>query len=213
MDRITSIALLTGLTAALGACAAGPLGPVEPNRSVYSLNQPVVQRSEFVMDLASSPAGLSPQERERLDAWFGSLGLGYGDHVWVEDPTGADKPRDDIARVAAEYGILLEDGAPVTSGTVHPGSARVVVSRSSAHVPSCPNWSDPGGPSATSSNYGCAMNSNLAAMIADPTDLVLGEAGSGTADAQASSKAIRVYRESKPTGADGLQSIKTRGGN
>jgi pilus assembly protein CpaD len=50
-------------------------------------------------------------------------------------------------------------------------------------------------------------------MVADPNDLVLGQAGSVTGDDTQSTKAIRVYREAKPTGVRGLETIHTNGGN
>jgi pilus assembly protein CpaD len=203
--------LLAG--AALSACATTPpRGGEEANRGVYSLNQPVVQRTDYVLDLQAYGGGLADAERARLGAWFQSLGLGYGDRLFVED-AGDAAGRSDVARVAAEYGLLVGEGAPITAGQVQPGTVRVIVSRSSASVPNCPNWDHIGGPSATSSNYGCAVNTNLAAMVADPADLVLGQAGSTSGDAATSSKAIRVYREAAPTGSKGLQDTKTRGNN
>jgi pilus assembly protein CpaD len=118
-----------------------------------------------------------------------------------------------VSDVAAHYGLLLTDGAPITSGAVQPGSVRVIVSRTSATVPNCPNWRDPiiGTPSKTSTNYGCATNSNLAAMIADPNDLVLGQTGSSDGNTVVSNKAINAYRKAAPSGAGGLKSEKAGG--
>jgi pilus assembly protein CpaD len=48
-------------------------------------------------------------------------------------------------------------------------------------------------------------------MVADPSDLVLGQAGSGTGDAATAAKAIKVYREAAPTGTKGLTEAQTRG--
>ncbi|HYJ29017.1 MAG TPA: CpaD family pilus assembly lipoprotein, partial [Allosphingosinicella sp.] len=91
-------------------------------------------------------------------------------------------------------------------GAVQPGTVRVVVSRTTASVPDCPNW-ERGGLSATSPGYGCAINSNLAAMIADPNDLVLGQAGT-VSDPATTTRAIRSYRDAAPTGTRGLQEIR-----
>jgi pilus assembly protein CpaD len=147
-----------------------------------------------------------------LRQWFTSLGIGYGDRVSVE--SAYDGPvRSDVARVAAEYGMLLSDGAPVVPGTPEPGMVRVIVSRSTAHVPGCPFADEHQGPSATSLNYGCAINSNLAAMIADPNDLVLGQAGSAAGDPATAAKAIKVYRDAKPTGSGGLAATSARSSN
>ena len=60
------------------------------------------------------------------------------------------------------------------------GPVRVVVSRTRATVPNCPNWSVPSQPNYNNrsmSNFGCAVNSNLAAMVANPEDLVHGDFG------------------------------------
>ena len=215
MSRTKATVALLVATTALGACTSGGTygghNGVEPNRSIYSVNQPVVERTEYVIDLASSGSGLAAGERERLDAWFGSLGLGYGDRLWVEEGY-SGQARQDVARVAADYGLLLSDGAPVTAGAVASDAVRVIVSRSTAHVPNCPNWGEVG-PSSTSPGYGCAVNSNLAAMIADPADLVLGQAGSGTGDATTASKAIRVYRDAAPSGSKGLSDASQKGSN
>ena len=112
--------------------------------------------------------------------------------------------------------MLLSDGSPVTNGAVQPGTVRVVVSRTSASVPGCPNWMAPSQPNfanATMSNFGCGVNSNLAAMIANPEDLVHGRDGGGVGDAQTATRAVEVYRKTAPTGSKGLQSINTKSGN
>ena len=190
--------------------AAAPATAQEVNKSLYSTNQPVVQRTDYVLDL-SAPNGVSASERARLRAWFASLDLGYGDKVAVDEPY-PTPARGEIARIAADYGLLLSDGAPVTSGRVEPANVRVVVSRSFASVPGCPRWSGSVKNNQTSPGYGCATNSNLAAMIADPSDLVLGQAGSGPSDGTVGAKAIKVYREAPPTGSKGLSGTTAGGG-
>jgi pilus assembly protein CpaD len=210
-----TIAALIVIGAALSASAADARHRTsrENNMGLNSYNQPVVQRTDYVLELANPGPGLPVAERARLRAWFTSLGLGYGDHVAVESPYGNDPARTDVARVAAEYGLLLSDGAPVVPGRPEAGSVRVIVSRSVAHVPGCPFADNHQGPTATSANYGCAVNSNLAAMIADPNDLVLGQVGSATGDPATAAKAIKTYRDAKPTGAAGLTNASSRSSN
>ncbi len=211
MARKTLFALIV-IGAALSAPAADARHhSAPPNMGLYSNNQPVVQRMDYVLELANPGPGLPVAERARLRAWFASLGLGYGDHVAVESPYRDLPARSDVARVAAEYGLLLSDGVPLIPGTPEPGSIRVIVSRSVAHVPGCPFYDIHQGPSATSLNYGCAVNSNLAAMIADPNDLVLGQAGSVVGDPATATKAIKTYRDKTPTGAADLQASSTKG--
>jgi len=123
--------------------------------------------------------------------------------------------RESVSQLAGRHGVLLSDEAPVTAGASQPGYARVVVTRSKAHVPGCPNWSassDMNYNNATSPNYGCATNSNLAAMVANPEDLIEGQEGTGETVIMSSSKAIQTYRDAAPTGAEGLANNET-GGN
>jgi pilus assembly protein CpaD len=204
------------LLAVTGALLVSPAAEARrerhgPERGMDSLNQPVVRRTDYVMDLTDASGGVPAAEKARLRSWFDSLGVGYGDSVFVEEAYGSGPGTADVATVAAEYGLLLSEGAPVTAGSVQPGIVRVVVSRSTASVPGCPNGGTFSGPSTVSTNYGCAVNSNLAAMVANPSDLVLGQAGSGTGDAATASKAIRVYREAPPTGTKGLTTITSGG--
>ncbi|HEY0014192.1 MAG TPA: CpaD family pilus assembly lipoprotein [Allosphingosinicella sp.] len=210
MARTRSLAALLVLGTAVTAC--GP-GARQANTSLYSVNQPVVQRTDYVLDLATGADGVSPFEQGRLHGWFESLQLRYGDRIALDERGGAGDGtvREDIAEAAGRYGLLVDDGAPVTEGEVQPGTVRVVVSRTTASVPNCPNWGgqEPGGRSSTSPNYGCAVNSNLAAMIADPNDLVLGQEGSGTGDPASTTRAIRSYRDAVPTGTRGLQQNNT----
>ena len=202
---------LLALATALAGCTHDR--PTEAMRGVSSVNVPVVSRADYVFDAAAPDGSLGPTEEARLDAWFGSMQLGYGDAIYVDGPY-SDGARNDVARVAGRYGLLISNGTPVTTGAVAPGSVRVVVSRTRASVPNCPNWSVPSQPNlenASMSNFGCGVNSNFAAMIANPEDLVHGREGSGVVDAATASKAIQTYRSAKPTGLSGLKAVDTKG--
>lgn len=221
MSRFHSSAALAAAGLAMLACApANARNRVDnyvSNRGIESVNQPVVQRTDYVIDLAGGPNGIAPSDLYRLREWFDSLQLGYGDRVSIDQPTGYESERahEDVARVAERYGLFVADGAPITAGAVQPGTLRVVVSRSVAYVPGCPNWHHGtmiGNTTATESDYGCGVNSNLAAMVADPNDLVLGQTGSGKGAAQTASKAIKVYRDAPPTGTKGLKETSTSQG-
>lgn len=203
-------ALALSLGLALGACGGMPT-----NKSLYSVNQPVVERNNYTFDVQSSQSGLSIADQQRLDGWFEALELGYGDRVSIDDPLASDAVLEAVSQLAGRHGVLLSDEAPVTSGASQPGYARVIVTRSKAHVPGCPNWSatsDMNYNNGTSPNYGCATNSNLAAMIANPEDLIEGQKGTGETVIMSSSKAIETYRDAAPTGAGGL-SENAAGGN
>lgn len=195
--RFVSIALVTAVGLSVSAC-----GSNTANRSVDSIHQPVVERSHFVLDLNMDGSGSIPAtEQTRLAGWFEALELGYGDRVSIDDPRfGASaQAKSTVEELAAEYGLLINDLAPITEGNVPAGTVRVVVSRSTASVPGCPDWSHRSHTDfqgRTSANYGCGVNSTMAAMIADPEDLVRGNPADGVNQTQAS-KAIRAYRDKK----------------
>lgn len=206
MFRIMALA-----TAALALSGCGTR-----NRGLESVHQPVVERGDYAFDVAANGDGLAPGEADRLAGWMASLRLGYGDRVAIDTNAGSDgEVRDDVAAEAARYGLLLSDEVPITTGTVAPGTARVIVSRMRASVPSCPDHSRVSGlefEGNTQSNYGCAINSNLAAMVARPEDLVRGQPGASSGDPAVAFKAIDALRKAPTTGAGGLQQTSTRSG-
>lgn len=206
MRNLTALALLATALAGCGGTT---------NRGLGSVHQPVVSRTDYVFDVAAPGARFAPDDERRLAGWFDSLQLGYGDRVSVDTQGYGEAPLDAVAGVAARYGLLVDPTAPVTAGAIAPGAVRVVVSRTTAQVPGCPDWSRPSTANLTGdamSNYGCATNSNLAAMIADPRDLVAGRDGRADADARVSNKAITVYRAKAPTGAGEVKK-ETAGGS
>jgi pilus assembly protein CpaD len=201
-----AIALALGLT--LSAC-----GDMPNNRSLYSVKQPVVERNNYTLDVAASASGLAIPEQQRLSDWFETMDLGYGDRVAIDGAIASEAVRDDVAAIAGRRGLLLSEGTPVTAGFVEPGTVRVVVTRSRAHVPGCPDWSDRFASNLTNSttdDFGCSVNSNLAAMVADPEHLLKGAEGSGETVVMSSTKAIETYRGTAPTGGGGLPAVTTK---
>ncbi len=204
------------LATTLSGCGINP-SVDRPAQGVAPVNVPVVERQDFAFDVAAPDGMLAAGEASRLDAWFRGLGVGYGDAVSVDGGAYAPAVRGDIGQLAGRYGLLISDAAPVTPGAIASGSVRVVVSRTRASVPGCPNWGHGGGrensQNETLPGFGCAVNGNLASMIANPNDLVFGREGSGVVDNVTSSKAVNAYRAARPTGEGGLKEISTKGGN
>jgi pilus assembly protein CpaD len=201
--------LLIALCSSITACNTPDL----PDKGVAAVHVPVVTSADYVFDAAAPDGTLAPGQADRLNGWFQGLGLGYGDSVYV-DGSYADVARNQVAAIAGQYGMLVSAGAPVTNGMVLPGTVRVVVSRRRAVVPGCPDWSVPSQPNYDNrnmSNFGCGVNSNMAAMVANPEDLLRGHEGTGVGDSRTSSKAVQYYRSAPPTGTKGLQSITTKG--
>jgi pilus assembly protein CpaD len=213
MNRAAGAAIALSLGLVLSACntAGGNLA----NRSLDSVKQPIVESQNFALDVAANPAGLPVGEQLRLADWFDSMSLGYGDRIGIDDASASAAVRNDVARIAGRYGLLVSDGAPVTQGFVDPGKVRIVVTRSRAYVPGCPDWSQhiaDFGVNNTSPGYGCSVNGNLAAMVADPQHLLHGARGTGDTVIMSSTKAIETYREAKPTGAAGLPQVSSQEG-
>jgi pilus assembly protein CpaD len=206
--RIAKHSILIGLALSVSACGT-------QNRGLESVHQPVVSQTNYAFDVGTAYDGISSADAARVRGWFDSLRLGYGDHVSVDLPSGSSgaAARDAIA---ANYGLLLDSTPPVTEGEVAPGSLRVIVSRSKATVPGCPDWSrntDINFNEHNASNFGCAANSNLAAMIANPQDLVIGRSAGSATDPGTGGKAIKSYRNKTPTGEGSLVSESTKGSN
>jgi pilus assembly protein CpaD len=203
--------ILIALGTTLAGCqTAGQ--PDNPAMGAAAVNVPVVTSANYVFDAAAPGGALAPGESDRLNGWFQGLGLGYGDSVYVDGY--APGARAQVASIAGRYGMLVTSGAPVTAGAVQPGAVRVIVARRRAVVPGCPNWSvksQPDWDNKTMSNYGCSVNTNIAAMVADPEDLVHGREGTAVSDTQAATKAVDMYRTKEPTGKGGLQAVCTKG--
>ncbi|MBB6124790.1 CpaD family pilus assembly lipoprotein [Sphingobium subterraneum] len=207
--RPLSLAAL--LLAAMPMTVAAKENPF--NRSVDSVHQPVVQFQYYLYDVqANDGSTLSAGERARLLGWLDSLNVGYGDHVAIatDDAFIAPNVRDGIADILGGRGMLIEEDPTAQAGKAPPGAVRLIMRRSIASVPGCPNWNSKqendvvGG---ASSNYGCASNSNLAAMVANPEDLVRGKTATSDLRTAASSRAIETYRTKPLTGAGALQTL------
>ncbi|PZQ58798.1 MAG: pilus assembly protein CpaD [Sphingomonas taxi] len=188
------------LCAPLAACAGD-------NRGIETAHQPVVSRNDYALDLLAGPDGLAGGEAQRLRGWLDTLALGYGDTVAVDDPAGLVGARADVTAVVGSYGLSIADAAPTDAAALQPGTVRVLVRRTTAAVPSC---AVPRARTALvnfdahmSSDFGCAVNGNLAAMVADPADLVRGKADDGSGTAATGSKAIGAWRKAAPTGGGG----------
>lgn len=186
----------------------------QPDRGIAAINVPVVERVDYVFDAAAPGGTLPPGEAARLNGWFQGLSLGYGDNIYV-DGAYAEAARNEVALVAANYGMLVDPGAPVTQGGVPDGTVRVVVSRSRAVVPNCPNWSrsrEMNYANRSSPNFGCSVNANLAAMVASPQDLLHGREGTGLTDPKAGIKAVDAYHQKALTGRTGtVQAVSSKG--
>jgi len=207
--RLAARVLALGLGLALAGCGGMPT-----NASLDNVHQPVVEHTNYTFDFTTQPAGgIDPVQQHRLNQWFAAVELKYGDHISLDDPAQSGATHAAVEALAAKFGLILDDVSPVTEGVIPAGSARVVISRATASVPGCPDWSahsDANYKNATSTNYGCATSANLAAMVANKEDLIHGQDGNGNTVALTNSKAIDAYRAKPPTGAQPLKQTSTQ---
>ena len=191
MQKVTIL-----IAASLGLAGCGTM---PTNTSMYSVHQPVVERANYTIDLASDGDGIAVADQKRLNEWLETLDLRYGDRISIDsgDGFGNDNAARDVRAAAAERGVLVAEHAPATPGIIAPGNIRVVVTRSQASVPSCPDNRTTHGQNfnaGNNSNYGCAINSNLAAMVADPEDLVRGR-DNKRLDSNSGNAAVNAYKK------------------
>ncbi len=208
--------IATWTVLALATSLAGCTGAAYSNSSLDSVHQPVVRNAIYQFDVAAANGELPPSEQGRLQGWFDAMGVRYGDRISIEDPSvyGASSAQATVRSMVGRRGLLVTNDVPVTTGAVPQGHLRVIVTRASASVPGCPNWDSRSAinlTNSTSSNYGCASNSNLAAMVADPNDLIKGARHEGN-DPSMATRAIKTFREKPPTGAGELRGEKTSEG-
>ena len=216
MSRFITLAAVSALGLAVAGCAAQPrqLTPAN-NPSVYSLHQPVVERTNFVFDLR---AERRPRARRRAGAARRLVRLDRRSATATASRSTSRAATNRPARATtspgspADYGLLLtrrraghRGRGPAGHGPRRRQPRRAPVSRAAR------TGRDPGieSPVRTGTNYGCAINSNLAAMIANPDDLVHGQDGSGRDSAATAGRAIRTYRERAPTGRQALPAPTT----
>jgi pilus assembly protein CpaD len=133
--------------------------------------------------------------------------IGEGDSVTVEGSGASSLTAARQAAVVGELKRLGIDAAPGMDTKLAADSVRIHADHAIAAAPPCPNWSKPEAdePNNTpSSNYGCATEANLAAMIANPADLVKPKA-SAAADGFVLAHGVELYRSgalSKSIGAN-----------
>jgi len=194
----TPLALGLATTLLLGAC-----NPATVYTDAEAPRNLTLDTSTTRVDLHFAPgsAQLSPAEAGQLRRLAANGAIGAGDRVTVAS---AGTPYVAEQRVASVSAVLLGYGVVVTGAqlaNVPPNHAIVEVTRTLVTLPPCPNWSkqsQPDDANAPSSNFGCASETNLGLMVANPTDLASARTMRGTAG-QPAAAAIQRYLTDKVT--------------
>jgi len=155
-----------------------------------------------------APAAAIPDRLETasLNEFLSSSGAAPGDTILIErtPPSSLRNNTLEVRREATLVAALKRQGLrPSVSytPTLAPGDMSLTLERFIATVPNCPNWSKhPGNDfdNALHSDFGCATATNLAAMIADPRDLVVGQT-MGPVVGDPGGAAVHTYRAGKVT--------------
>jgi pilus assembly protein CpaD len=171
---------------------------------------------------APGSAVLATADAARLRALGVTGGIAPSDRVMV---AAAGAPYLARQRIASIDSVLLRYGIVVVADqlpNLPSNGALIEVGRTLVTLPPCPNWSKPTGTdfgNQPSSNFGCATETDLGMMVANPSDLASG-LPAGPAVGQPSVSAVTRYLTDKvelPSANSGLpiaqQSSPSPGGS
>jgi len=206
-DALRLAALCAVLMA--GSCAA-PMNDASGPFEDPAVNHPITVEPSYQtlkVSFSAADSGLMPDDAARFAHFIDN----YRDHgngaISISVPAGSDT-RDAVSYFAgriAEAGIS-RDRILVTTHDVQGGDMRVEIDYVSfqASTEPCGDWSHNLGDDAgnlTNPNFGCAVQQNVAAMVADPRDLVQPRALEG-GDAARRAGVLDNYEKGKPTPAE-----------
>lgn len=161
-----------------GSCAA-PMNDGSGLSSDPAANHPIMVEPHFAsikLSFSAPQAGLLPDDAAKLDAFIADyLSRGSGS-ISVSAPSGQES----TAAISYFGTRLFEMGVPrsrILVGTHEGPDARVEIGfiAYQARTNPCGDWSKNLGDTAgntTPANMGCAVQTNIAAQVADPRDLI-----------------------------------------
>jgi len=215
LRRLPLLGVLAGL-AALQGCANLQDGTVGAIPDDYRTRHPIVVR-EATRDLdlfvSSADTRLTLADQTRVEEFANRFRASRAAVIRVQLPQGslngaaARLVADNVVRSLGRLGVARSrvivspyDPGPMADTPPVRLSFNAVV----AEVEPCGRWPEDLGDTAQNRNYhnfGCASQSNLAAQIADPRDL-LGPRGMSEIDAERRTNVIGRYRAGQTTASD-----------
>lgn len=165
---------------------------------------------ELKVQFAGGEQSVSTDDAVKFDAFLADYRAHGNGSLGISVPNGAPSNAaiTYFAERAAASGIS-RDKILVSTHDVANGDFRVDVSYISyiAHTDVCGDWSQNLAfveENQTAPNFGCSVQHNIAAMVADPRDLV-SPRGFETADGKRAATIIDSYEQGKPTAAQKTQ--------
>jgi pilus assembly protein CpaD len=218
------------LAGLLAACAADSRGPKGLDQAITPTEQYPLKVAEVPgqIRLAAHPQGLSEAQRAAVEALADHWLQEGGGPVTIRvpnagvDPRAADVTSGQAADVLRAEGVPGEQIRRVAYDATGEGVAPIVVAYTTfrAEIPRCGlKWENLSTNSQNKpmENFGCAVNANMAAQIADPADIAFPRAADST-DAGRRTTVIDKYRQGQSTagateaGASGTLSTLGGGG-
>lgn len=189
-------ALLFATTAT--ACTSPVANWVEVYPTPKELNVQVTEDRLAVQ--ASANSGLLMQgEAQRIRDFLAQQGDMSDLRVTVyRTARGSKKAAAGVAHAVAGAGVPKSNISHGDGWSGAEGAVEIVATRYDAGI-TCPDWRRPmigDNSNVTSSNWGCANASNLAAMVADPKDLVVGR-DEDPASGKREADAVQRYNDGK----------------
>jgi pilus assembly protein CpaD len=174
-----------------------------------TVNHPIAVEPSFrdmKLHFAGGVDGISADDAVKFDNFLADYRAHGNGSLGISVPNGppAHAAITYFAERAAQTGIS-RDKILVSTHDAADGDFRVDVNyiSYSAHTDACGDWSENLAFSAdnlTPKNFGCSVQHNIAAQVADPRDL-LGPRRFDPADANRASTVLDAYEQGKPTGA------------
>jgi pilus assembly protein CpaD len=205
--RVLSLAAgLAALLLAQGCSTQDDTGPVTFSADD---NHPIVVAPAYrnlKLSFATAASGLTPEDEARFDAFVHDyLARGNG-AVSVSVPEGPESSTSThyFAERLADLGVS-PTSILMSTRALSDGDPRVELGyiTYSANTAPCGDWSEDAadtGPNLPMPNFGCSVQHNVAAMVADPRDLVAPRP-MGAGDATRRSVVLGKYEAGDPTAA------------
>jgi pilus assembly protein CpaD len=142
---------------------------------------------------------MTPPEATRLATFMRDQNVGYGDQIYIlpGDSNLAQRRQDAVAAAFVRGGLRVIRDIRIEGVAPAANEVRVIVGRHVVTPPPCPNWSkrpDEDFGNAPSSHIGCATTTNLGLMVANPSDLLMGQPTS-PADGELAASRVESYRK------------------
>lgn len=208
LENLFRAAVLASVLVA-GSCSVAPSEPGGVAEDGAANHPIAVEPSyrELKVQFAGGVQGMSPEDAVRFDAFLADYRAHGNGSIGISVPAGAPS-RNAITYFgerAAASGISRDKILVSTHDTTN-GDFRVDVSyiAYTAHTDACGDWSENLAytlDNATPKNFGCSVQQNIAAMVADPRDLVQPRAFE-PADANRAGTVIGNYEQGKITAAE-----------